>query len=270
MFLIRYIRYIGKAVFDFINFFDRITKMFFEALVYIFKGQIEWKEFLKQCIRIGNESLPMVGITGFFVGAVLVVQTGTQFIRMGAENYVGGVVALSLARELAPILTAIVVAGRIGAALAAELGSMKVTEQIYALYTLATNPIQYLIVPRLLASFFMLPVLIIYSNFVGLIGGYVIAVNQLDMSTITFFDSIVVNLRFIDLIGGVCKGFFFGIIISLIGCYMGFYTEGGAEGVGKSTTNAVVSSIVFILIVNLFLTMLIINVFDQLFGVLTL
>jgi len=155
---------------------------------------------------------------------------------------------------LAPILTSIVVAGRVGSAIAAELGTMKITEQIDALETMATNPVEYLVVPRFLGCTFMLAILTIFTNIVGMIGGSIVAVYQIGMTLTTFRDSILQNLKFYDLMGGLFKALIFGAVIGLIGCYKGFTTEGGAEGVGQSTTGAVVLSIMLILAVNYFLT----------------
>lgn len=212
------------------------------------------KNLLDQMSRIGVDSLLMVTITGVSTGAVLVVQIGYQFAQMGAQSYVGGVVSLAMARELAPILTAIVVAGRVGSAIAAEIGTMKITEQIDALETMATNPVDYLVVPRFWGCTIMLFMLTIFTNVVGMIGGSIVAVNQIGLTLISFRDSILHMLQIQDLMGGLVKATVFGGIIAIIGCYKGFTTEGGAEGVGQSTTSAVVVSIMIILAVNYFLT----------------
>lgn len=212
------------------------------------------KNLFDQMSRIGVDSLLMVTITGISTGAVLVVQIGYQFAQMGAQSYVGGVVSLAMARELAPILTAIVVAGRVGSAIAAEIGTMKITEQIDALETMATNPVDYLVVPRFWGCTIMLFMLTIFTNVVGMIGGSIVAVNQIGLTLISFRDSILHMLQIQDLMGGLFKATIFGGIIAIIGCYKGFTTEGGAEGVGQSTTSAVVVSIMMILAVNYFLT----------------
>lgn len=207
-----------------------------------------------QMAHIGVDSLPIVSITGFFTGAVLVAQIGKEFVRFGAETYIGGVVSLSLARELAPVLAAIVVAGRIGASIAAEIGSMEVTEQIKALRTLATDPISYLVVPRFLAAVVMLPLLTVYTNFIGSIGGAMVAIYQVKINFITYQDSIMRLLRVSDITGGLWKASIFGGIISIVACQKGFSTRGGAEGVGRATTSSVVTSIIIILIINYFLS----------------
>ena len=217
-------------------------------------GCFDFKNLIEQMSRIGVDSLSMVIITGVSTGAVLVVQIGYQFAQMGAQSYVGGVVSLAMARELAPILTAIVVAGRVGSSIAAEIGTMKITEQIDALETLATNPVDYLVVPRFWGCTIMLFMLTIFTNVVGMIGGSIVAVYQIGLTFTSFVDSILHYMLVQDLIGGLVKAAIFGAIISIIGCYKGFATEGGAEGVGKSTTDAVVVSIMLILAVNYFLT----------------
>ncbi|MBF0407268.1 MAG: ABC transporter permease [Candidatus Riflebacteria bacterium] len=220
----------------------------------ITSGKFSYKNLLDQMSRIGVDSLPMVAITGFSTGAVLVVQIGYQFAQLGAQRYVGGVVSMAMARELAPILTAIVVAGRVGSSIAAELGTMKITEQIDALETMAANPVEYLVVPRFLGCTIMLGILTIFTNVVGMIGGSIVAIYQIGLTLSTFRDSILQNLRVCDLMGGILKAVAFGAIIGIIGCYKGFTTENGAEGVGKSTTGAVVLAIMMILAVNYFLT----------------
>jgi phospholipid/cholesterol/gamma-HCH transport system permease protein len=217
-------------------------------------GRFGWKNLMDQMSRIGVDSLLMVAITGLSTGAVLVVQIGYQFTQLGAQRYVGGVVSMAMARELAPILTAIVVAGRVGSSIAAELGTMKITEQIDALETMATNPVDYLVVPRFWGCTMMLVVLTVFTNVVGMVGGSFVATHQIGMTLITFRDSILQNLKISDIMGGLFKSMVFGAVIGLIGCYKGFTTEHGAEGVGKSTTGAVVVAIMLILAVNYFLT----------------
>ncbi|MBI3039735.1 ABC transporter permease [bacterium] len=242
----------------FLNTTGSLALLFFQTIYWTLHnlkhGKFNLKNLIDQMSRIGVDSLPMVAITGLSTGAVLVVQIGYQFTQLGAQRYVGGVVSMAMARELAPILTAIVVAGRVGSAIAAELGTMKITEQIDALETMATNPVDYLVVPRFLACTFMLFILTIFTNVVGMLGGSVVAIYQIGMTLVTFKDSILQNLKVYDIMGGLFKGMVFGAIIGLVGCYKGFTTEGGAEGVGKSTTGAVVLTIILILAVNYFLT----------------
>ena len=254
---------------DFTESAGKITTLFLQTMFWTIKS-IQQKRFnlrnlISQMSRIGVESIMMVIITGMSVGMVLVVQTGFQFARFGAQSYVGGVVGLSMTKELAPILTAIVLAGRVGSSIAAELGTMKITEQIDALETMATNPVEYLVVPRFWGCTLMLFLLTVISNVVGMIGGSCVAVAQMDMTLVSFTDSVLRMLRVYDLLGGLFKSLIFGGIIAIIGCYKGFSTEGGAEGVGKSTTDSVVLSIMLILGVNYFLTETI-NRIDQVYA----
>lgn len=254
---------LARLVIDFVEGAGNLTILWLQTLYWTLRrlreNRFMFGTLIDQMSRIGVDSLPMVAITGFSTGAVLVVQIGYQFSQMGAQRYVGGVVSLAMARELAPILTAIVVAGRVGSAIAAELGTMKVTEQIDALETMATNPVDYLVVPRFWACTIMLGILTVFTNVVGMVGGSVVAINQIGLTMMTFRDSILTNLKIEDLLGGIFKAVIFGAIIGVIGCYRGFTTEGGAEGVGKSTTGSVVLSIMLILAANYFLTVAIYN-----------
>lgn len=237
--------------------------MFLETLYWtgkeLFSLAVDTKITMTQMARIGYDSLPIISITGFFTGAVLVAQIGFQFSNFGAESAVGGIVALTLARELAPVLAAIVLAGRVGSAFAAEIGSMEVTEQVAAMQTMAVSPINYLVVPRFLACLFMFPILTIYTNFIGYIGGSLVAVWQVRITLLTFKESVIDFLALNDFFGGLIKSVVFGGIVAIIGCYHGFKTTGGAEGVGLSTTGAVVTSIILILVSNYFLSVMLFN-----------
>jgi phospholipid/cholesterol/gamma-HCH transport system permease protein len=214
----------------------------------------EIRNTFKQMLEVGIGSLPVVFITAVFTGMVLSLQTYTGFKRFGAETLVGTVVALSMTRELGPVLTGLIVAGRAGAAMAAELGTMRVTEQIDALETLATNPVKYLIVPRFISGALMLPALAIVTDIVGIIGGFVISVGLFGANSVSYWNRTWDYLELDDIYSGLIKASFFGAAISLISCYKGFYTEGGAEGVGKATTGAVVLSSMTILISDYFLS----------------
>jgi phospholipid/cholesterol/gamma-HCH transport system permease protein len=205
-------------------------------------------------VRVGVDSIPVVFLTGLFTGMVIALQTYTGFARFHAESFVGSVVALSVTRELAPVLAALMVTGRVGSAMAAELGTMRVTEQIDALVALATEPVQYLVVPRVVAATVMLPLLVVMADAVGIGGGYVVAVDLLGANPVTYVHNSFQFLEMNDLTSGIVKAAFFGLIFSLIGCQKGYYTEGGAEGVGISTTRAVVAGSLAILIADFFLT----------------
>lgn len=238
----------------FIEEAGKIIILFAQTLGWIFRPPFEGRELLKQMQEVGVRSFPVVMITAAFTGMVLALQSFTGFKRFGAETMVATVVALSMTRELGPVLTGLMVSGRVGSAMAAELGTMRVTEQIDALYTLATNPINYLVVPRFLATALMLPILVIFADVIGILGGYLVSVQILGANP-TFYTRRTWNyLEFNDLFSGILKAFFFGMIIATISCYQGFSAQGGAEGVGQATTKAVVFSSLAILISNYFIT----------------
>ena len=212
------------------------------------------KAVIKQMEFVGVKSIFVVVLTGIFAGGVLALQSHHGFRLFGAETLVGSTVALAITRELGPVLTALMVNGRAGSAMAAELGTMRVTEQIDALYVMATNPVKYLIVPRIIAGLVMLPVLTIVADFLGILGGYFVGVTLLKINSGMFVANMIEMVELGDIFHGLTKSIFFGLILTHIGCYKGFYTTGGAEGVGKSTTQAVVLSSVLILISDYFLT----------------
>ena len=203
---------------------------------------------------IGVHSLLVVLITGAFTGMVLALQSSYGFRKFGAEGLVGAIVALSMTRELGPVLTSLMVTGRAGSAMAAELGTMRVTEQIDALTVMALNPIKYLVAPRVVASCLILPILTIISDFIGIAGGYLIGVKLLGINEGAFINKIVKTLALADIYNGLIKAAVFGIILSVVSCYKGFNTRGGAEGVGRATTEAVVVSSVTILVADYVLT----------------
>ena len=205
-------------------------------------------------IEIGYYSLPVVGMTAIFTGMVLALQSYTGFARFNAETAIPNVVVLSISRELGPVLAGLMVAGRIGAAMAAEIGTMRVTEQIDALVTLSTNPFKYLIAPRLIAGILMLPILVGIADVIGVFGGYLVSVYKLGFNAGNYLQNTVDFLEFLDVFSGLVKAAVFGFIVTLMGCYHGFHSRGGAQGVGKATTNAVVSASILILIFNYIVT----------------
>ncbi len=207
-----------------------------------------------QIVRVGVDSVPVVLLTALFTGGVLALQTFKGFSRFHAEGYIGSVVAIAMVRELGPVLTALMVTGRSGSAMAAELGSMRVTEQIDALVALATDPVQYLFVPRVLAGVLVLPMLAILAGVTGMIGGYVVAVTYLGTNPVRYVEITFQYLDLDDLTSGLVKACVFGLLLTLIGCQCGFHTRGGAEGVGRSTTRAVVAGSLAILVSDFFLT----------------
>lgn len=209
---------------------------------------------LKQLYSIGVASLPVVAITGFSTGLVLAAQSFYQLSDKGLASVTGLMVGKAMMTELGPVLTAFMVTGRVGAAMCAELGTMKVTEQIDALATMAVNPHRYLIAPRFIAGIIMIPLLTIFSMAMGIFGGYLISVNYFEMTPAAYFDPMPTNITLFDVLIGVTKGFFFGLLIMSISCYKGMKTSGGAEGVGKATTSSVVICYICILLSNFFLT----------------
>ncbi|MBU1862666.1 MAG: ABC transporter permease [Candidatus Omnitrophica bacterium] len=209
---------------------------------------------MDQMNKIGVTSLPLVLLTALFTGMVLALQSAYQLRTFNAVRYTAGLVSLSIIRELGPVLTAMVVAGRVGASITAELGTMKVTEQIDALVSLGTDPIKYLVVPRFIAAVLMLPLLTVYADFIGMFGGYIVAVLKLDIGSSLYIRDSFDVLIFKDVFTGLIKSFAFGAIIAIVGCYQGFRTSGGAEGVGKATTISVVTSLVLIIASDCFFT----------------
>lgn len=214
------------------------------------------RHVLQQMAHLGVDSLPIVLLTILFTGMVITLQTAHEFVKYGAQSSVGGGVAIAMGRELAPVLTGVVVGGRVGAAITAEIGSMKVTEQIDALRVMAVNPVHYLVVPRFLACMLMLPLLVVMADVIGTLGGYIVAVYYADINAFTYMNSIDVLAEVGDVTGGLIKAMVFGGIIAIIGCYKGLTTQTGAEGVGRATTESVVTSIILIFISNYFLSML--------------
>jgi len=214
------------------------------------RGVLDWKMLINQMVEVGVNSLPITLLIALFTGIVIGLQTALQFARFGALSMLGGVVALTFARELAPVLTGVVVAGRVGSSFTAEIGSMKVTEQIDALRALAVHPLAYLVLPRLLSCLFMLPILVLFANIIGVMGGYWMSHIYTGIDFRTYVDSIALLLTPGDIWGGLYKAFFFGLIIALIGCYKGLNVQGGASGVGRATTQSVVVSIILIFLAN--------------------
>lgn len=234
-------------------------------LVILMRQTIYWlksaerRAVFEQVVAMGVDSVPVTTLTALFTGMVLALQTGFSFRKVFNEPiYVGTVVGLSLVKELGPVLTAVVVSGRVGAAIAAELGTMKVTEQIDALYTLGTNPVKYLAVPRFIACVFSIPILTLLAIFTGILGGLIIAVYRLSIPMTVYVNEIK-GIGWKECAHGLTKSFFFAVVIVVVSCYKGFTCEGGAEGVGKSTTSAVVLSMVLILVMDYFLSAILVS-----------
>lgn len=253
--LIPFLERIGVSVLQSTEHVGRIVLLFVQTMYHL-RRRPKIKHIVYQMAHLGVDSLPIVLLTILFTGMVLTVQTAHEFIKFGAQSSIGGIVAIAMGRELAPVLTGVVVAGRVGAAITAEIGSMKVTEQIDALRVMATNPIAYLVVPRFLACVLMLPILVVFANVIGTFGGYLVATTYAGLTSFTFIHSIKVFTVVNDLVGGLVKAMFFGGIVAIIGCHKGLTTENGAEGVGRATTGSVVTSIVLIFISNYFLSLI--------------
>lgn len=213
-----------------------------------------FRHLLRQFMDIGYYSLPVVGMTALFTGMVLALQSYTGFSRFNAESAIASVVVLSITRELAPVLAGLMVAGRVGASIAAEIGTMRVTEQIDALTTLSVNPLKYLVVPRVLAGTIMLPVLVLIGDIIGVYGGYIVSTHVLGFSAGSYLHQTWDVLEKMDVISGLVKASAFGFIVTLMGCYHGYNSGRGAQGVGAATTNAVVTASILILIFNFILT----------------
>ena len=251
---LQFVDKLGRVLLNFLAATGKLGLFAFETIINFFRPPFYGRAFFVQLIEIGFYSLPVVALTTLFSGMVIALQTYTGFAQFSAEGAVALVVLVAVTRELAPVMAGLMVAGRIGAAMAAELGTMRVTEQIDALTTLSTNSFKYLVVPRVLAGIVMLPVLVFIGDIIGICGGYMIGVYKLDFNATTYLVNTWQFLKPMDIISGLVKASVFGFIITLLGCYNGFYSKGGAQGVGQATTNAVVSSSILILIFNYILT----------------
>jgi phospholipid/cholesterol/gamma-HCH transport system permease protein len=218
-------------------------------------------EFLRQCYAVGNKSLPLVTITGFIMGLVLTIQSRPTMAKFGAESWLPSMVSLSLIREIAPVITALICAGKIASGIGAELGSMKVTEQIDAMEVSAINPYKYLVVTRVLATTLMIPILVIYADLVGIYGGYIGYNVHSEMSLYTYFTGVFEHLEFLDVMPAIIKTFFFGFGIGIIGCYKGFNASNGTASVGIAANSAVVTASLSIFIID----MLAVQITDFLF-----
>lgn len=249
-----FLRTLGKPLVKFTISFGELTLFILKSVYHAVTPPFYIKNFFKQVMDIGFYSLPVVGLTTIFAGMVIALQTYSGFSSIGAERAVANVVLISVTRELAPVLSALMVAGRIGAAMAAEIGTMKVTEQIDALITLSTNPFKYLFAPRLWAGLFILPFLVLFGDVIGIFGGYVVGVYKLSFNPVNYINATIENLEAVGIISGLTKAAVFGFIIALMGCYNGYKSKGGAQGVGEATTNAVVSASILILIFNYIIT----------------
>ncbi len=245
---------IGGTILRLFEGCGRLMLFMAQAVMHIFLPPYFPRLVLRQLGDIGYYSLPVVGMTALFTGMVLALQSYTGFARFNAESAIAGVVVLSMTRELAPVLAGLMVAGRVGASIAAEIGTMRVTEQIDALTTLSVSPFKYLIAPRILAGTLMLPCLVLVGDIIGVFGGYLVSIHNLGFSPSRYLAQTWEILETIDVVSGLVKAGVFGLIVALMGCYHGYNSQRGAQGVGAATTNAVVSSSILILIFNYALT----------------
>lgn len=245
---------IGHSILSFLQSIGALSAFVGKAAGHCFMPPFYPKLILRQFIDIGYYSLPVVGMTALFTGMVLALQSYTGFTRFNAESAIAGVVALSVTRELAPVLAGLMVAGRVGASIAAEIGTMRVTEQIDALVTLSVNPFKYLIAPRVIAGTLMLPILVLIGDIIGIYGGYIVSIYNLGFSSGNYITQTWDILERMDVLSGLFKAAAFGFIVSMMGCYHGFNSGRGAQGVGTATTYAVVSASILILISNYILT----------------
>jgi len=257
--MLKIVSAIGEIVLNTLATIGGIFNLLRQTIFWIVVGPLirkppSRKNIFDQMVFSGVNSLIIVFFVAFFTGVVLAMQSAYQLAQLGAEVYVASLVAVAMAREMGPVLTALVVAGRVGAAIAAELGSMQATEQIEALQTQALNPVRFLVVPRFLALVIMLPCLTIFSDLVGMIGGYLVGVFNIGINSGTYINITFKFLELKDIYTGLIKSVFFAMIIALIGCYMGLNTSGGAEGVGRATTLSVVTSFIMVILADCVLT----------------
>jgi phospholipid/cholesterol/gamma-HCH transport system permease protein len=258
---------VGKKTLNTLRHFTSITVLSGQAFYWFLIAPFKKRVFVKsdalvyQMVEIGVNSFPIVALVSFFLGLVLAMQTAYQLKQVGAEMYVGSLIGVSMTREIGPLITAIVAAARVGASITAELGTMKVSEEIEALETMGLNPVRFLILPRLMAILIMLPCLTIFSDIVGIIGGYVIGVFSVGIEPSLYISKMVNAMALKDIATGLIKSVSFAFIICLIACYQGFIVKGGAEGVGRSTTSSVVISIISVIAADVFFTALFYFVF---------
>ena len=254
--MIKIVNLIGKISLNTFENLGKLTLFVFMSFFWLFKKPFYFKQFLSQFLDIAFYSLPVVGLTTFFSGMVLALQTFSGFDNFNDERTISKIVLASILRELGPVLAGLMVCGRVGAKMAAEIATMRVSNQIDALETLSTRPMQYLISTRLLASIIAVPYLVLIGNIIGVFGGFVVATFKLDLNPVLYMISTINHFNSIDLIQGLIKALVFGVIISIISCYFGFNASGGEEGVGRATTISVVTASTLILTSTYFITAL--------------
>jgi phospholipid/cholesterol/gamma-HCH transport system permease protein len=252
--MLNFLATIGAATLTFLAAAGRLAMFAGMTAASAVRPPLYGRAILRQMVDIGYFSLPVVGLTAIFTGMVLALQSYTGFSRFSAEGAVATVVVLSMTRELGPVIAGLMVAGRVGAAMAAEIGTMRVTDQIDALETLSTDPLRYLVLPRLIAGMVTLPLLVLIADIIGVFGGFLIGTYKLGFNPYTYLRGTREHLEMIDVVSGLIKAAVFGFIIVLMGCYQGYHSHGGAQGVGRATTQGVVSASILILVVDYLLT----------------
>ena len=254
--LIKFLELIGRFTIRRCEDFGKVVLLYLDTFKQL-RHKPRIRHILAQMSHLGVDSLLIVSLTLLFTGVVFTLQTAHELIRFGAQSTVGGLIAIAIWRELGPVLVGVVCAGRVGAAITAEISTMKVTEQIDALRVMAVSPVDYLIVPRMLACMVVVPILTVFGDMIGVFGSWVVATKYSGISSYTFIKSIQTFAVLKDLLGGLIKAMFFGNVIAVMGCYYGLNCPDGAEGVGKATTKTVVSAIIVIFILNALLTFII-------------
>jgi phospholipid/cholesterol/gamma-HCH transport system permease protein len=247
---------IGRVVLALLGEIGRLSLFIWHSVTHIVRPPFFWRLIAQQMMRIGYFSLPVVALTAFFTGGALALQIYYGGNEFNSESIVASIVALGITRELGPVLGGLMVAGRVSAAIAAELGTMRVTEQIDALTTLSTNPYKYLVVPRVVAAVLTLPILVFVADIIGIMGGFIVGTSSLEFNAGVYIKNTADFLKFDDVMSGLIKAGVFGFIIAIMGCFHGFHSKGGAQGVGRATTNAVVSASILILAANYVMTSL--------------
>ena len=256
MIMVNSANYLGKMVLGVVNYIGELSLLLGQIFQYSFIPPFKHYRVLTQAKRVGLGSFFIAAVVAFFIGMIIALQMAYQMVKLSAEIYIPNVIAVSMARELGPVLTALIVAGRVGAGITAEISSMTVTEQVDALRAFAVNPIKYLVIPRFLALVIMLPMLTILADLIGILGGFVICVYKLNLTPAIYFTMVMQSLSVKDIITGLVKTIFFGGIIAMVGCHQGLNVKGGADGVGRATTVSVVISFIMIIIADcLFTTM---------------
>ena len=246
MIIIRPLQILGKIFLDAIGQLGKITLFFVKVMQKIFTPPIYLSRIGKEFISIGFFSLPVIGFTAIFTGAVLALQSYTGFSRMNAESAIASIISISITRELGPVLAGLMLSGRITSAITAEIGSMKISEQIDALYTLKTDPIRYLIVPKIIIGTICLPILVLFADVIGILGGYLVSIYKIGFEQHSYLEKTIKYLEMRDVLSGIFKAGFFGFIVTFIGCFFGYHAKNGASGVGHAATQSVVTASILI------------------------